>query len=90
MRELKSDIIHAIYQCSGIDNEKLVEVSNICDEFQSRLDKSEALKPSHNSAIMQLLGRFLTLESKWMDYAGPVAVFHELCAEARRLGATAQ
>jgi len=41
MRDLKSDIIHAIYQCSGVDNEKLVDVSNICDKFQSRLDAAE-------------------------------------------------
>lgn len=43
MRELKSDIIHAIYQCSGVDNDKLVEVSNICDKFQSRLDAKEKI-----------------------------------------------
>ena len=54
MRDLKSDIIHAIYQCSGVDNEKLVEVSNICDKFQSRLDAAEALKPSHNSAMLEI------------------------------------
>jgi len=52
--------------------------------------RSSAPSASTNSAIMQLLGRFLTLDAKWMDYAGPVAVFRQLCEEARKLGATAQ
>lgn len=53
-------------------------------------NKESAHSASTNRDIMQLLGRFLTLEDKWMDYAGPVAVFRGLCAEARKLGATAQ
>ena len=43
-----------------------------------------------DTATMQLLGKFLTLERKWMDLAGPVAVFRGLCNEARGLGAVEQ
>jgi hypothetical protein len=49
MRELKSDIIHALQFCDGVTTEKLVEISNICDKFQSRLDIAEANLQAHNS-----------------------------------------
>ena len=89
-----NDVANELYQsdqqrCSRLKVAAL-NIGCVRADIERAAELVDGQKPTTNSAIMQLLGRFLTLEAKWMDYAGPVAVFHELCAEARKLGATAQ
>ena len=89
-----NDVANELYQadpqrCSRLKVAGL-NIWGVRDDIKRAAELAEGQKPTTNSAIMQSLGRFLALEAKWMDYAGPVAVFHELCAEARKLGATAQ
>ena len=63
------------------------EIEALCADAKLRLEIIEKSDKTNRTALLELLCCFLNLESKWSDYAGPVAVFHDLCEKARLLGA---